>query len=98
MSRRVLLATGLLAIGMCASLPAAPITGIFNIAGVITVTPTTITWSLDSAPFTPQKANVQVPAVLADGVTPNPLAAVAPPLSGTTVTIRNLNTGTEPVG
>jgi len=72
---------------MCVNLPAIPITGTFNIAGTITVTPTTITWTLNEAPFPPQKATIG----------PGDTGSFAP-LGGTTVTIRNLDTTTEPVG
>jgi len=74
---------GLTAIGLSAS----PITGTFNIDGTITVTPTTISWQLSTAPFTAQKATIG-PAATGD----------FSGLAGTTVTIRNLNNATEPVG
>jgi hypothetical protein len=50
------------------------------------VTPTTITWQLDSPPFTPNKANI--------GGATGDFAFLA----GTTVTIQSLNSVTEPVG
>jgi hypothetical protein len=86
MSCRVLLATALLAALTSTISTAAPISGTFNIAGNITVTPTTITWQLDTAPFTPNKANV--------GGGTGDFAGLA----GTTVTIQTLNSATEPVG
>jgi hypothetical protein len=86
MSCRVLLATALLA-GLTSTIStAAPISGTFNIAGNITVTPTTITWQLATAPFTPNKASV--------GGGTGDFAGLA----GTTVTISTLNSVTEPVG
>jgi hypothetical protein len=66
---------------------AAPIVGTFNIAGTITVTPTAISWTLDSAPFTPNKATI------AGGATGGFI-----PVQGTLATINNLNLLTEPVG
>lgn len=86
MSCRVLFATALLA-GLTSTIStAAPITGTFNIAGSITVSPTTITWTLDSAPFTPNKAN------LTGGT------GSFAPLNGTTVTIATLVNALQPVG
>src|SRR5947209_7460888 len=66
---------------------AAPIAGTFNIAGTITVSPTAISWTLDSAPFTPNKATI------AGGATGN-LTSV----QGTLASISNLDLSTEPVG
>jgi hypothetical protein len=86
MSCRVLLATALLG-GLSSTISiAAPISGTFNIAGNITVTPTTISWQLDTAPFTPNKANV--------GGGTGDFAGLA----GTTISIQSLNSATEPVG
>jgi hypothetical protein len=65
---------------------AAAISGTFNIAGTITVTPTTIAWQLARAPFAPNKAN------LAGGT--GDFAGLA----GTTVSIASLNSATDPVG
>src|SRR5262245_27393395 len=87
MSCRVVLPTLLLSGLMCASLPAAPIAGSFNIAGTVTITPSTISWTLNDPPFTSQKATIG-PGNTGDFA----------PLSGTTVTIRNLNSAIEPVG
>jgi hypothetical protein len=86
MSCRVLLATVLGGL-ICASLPAAPINGTFNIAGTVIVTPTTISWQLNDAPFTSQKSTIG-PADTGD------FSALA----GTMVTIHNLNNGSEPTG
>jgi hypothetical protein len=82
---KFLLAAVLLA-GLSFSLSASPITGTFDIAGTITVTPTTITWVLNSAPFTPNQATIG-PGSTGDFA----------PLAGTTVTIEDLNSATEPV-
>src|SRR5690348_16061650 len=87
MTRNVLFATAALGGLMCVNLSASPITGTFNIAGSITVTPTMITWNLADAPFTPDKAVIGSPAT-GDFST----------LAGTMVTIRNLNLATAPVG
>jgi len=87
MSCRVLLTTVLLGGSICACLPAAPIVGTFNIAGTITVTPTTITWMLNETPFTAEKATIG----------PGDTGGFAG-LGGTTITIHNLNTATAPVG
>jgi len=87
MSCRVLLTTVLLGGLICACLPAAPIVGTFNIAGTITVTPTTITWTLNDPPFTADKATIG----------PGGTGGFAG-LGGTTVTIHDLNNATEPVG
>src|SRR5258708_39111737 len=86
MSCRVLLATALLG-GLTSTIStAAPITGTFNIAGTITVTPTTFSWTTASAPFTPNKANLAAGTGSFAG------------LGGTLVTIQSLNSATEPVG
>jgi hypothetical protein len=70
------------------SLQASPIQGTFNIAGTITVTPNTITWtSNDGPPFAPDSADVG----------PGATGSFAG-LSGTTITIRDLARATEPVG
>src|SRR5689334_15969640 len=87
MSRRILIAGGLLAIGMGASLTAAPITGTFNIGGTITMTATSLSWTFNDPPFTAQKATIG----------PADTGSFAA-LAGTTITIRNLNSGLEPVG
>ena len=87
MSRRVLLTTVLLGGLMCATLPAAPIFGSFNIAGTLTVTPTMFLWQLNDAPFTAEKSTIG-PADTGSFV----------PLAGSTVTIHNLNAATAPVG
>jgi hypothetical protein len=87
MSCRVLLTTVLLGGAICATLPAAPINGTFNIAGTVTVTPTTITWQLNDAPFTPDQATIG----------PGDTGSFAP-LAGSTVTIHDLNNAVEPVG
>jgi hypothetical protein len=87
MKAKVLLATAILGGLLSARLPAAPITGTFNISGTITVTPTTITWNLGSSPFTPDKATI-------DSGSTGSFTAV----EGTLITIRDLNSATEPVG
>jgi hypothetical protein len=87
MSCRVLFATALLA-GLTSTIStAAPITGTFNIAGSITVTTQTISWTLDSAPFTPNKAT------LAGGGTGSFAG-----LGGTLVTIGSLDRTLQPTG
>jgi hypothetical protein len=86
MRRFLLLFAAVLLAGLSVSLSAAPIVGTFNIAGAITVTPTTITWVLDTAPFTPNEATIG----------PGPTLDFAP-LAGTTVTIADLDSTTEPV-
>jgi len=87
MKAKVLLATAILGGLLSSSLPAAPITGTFNISGTITVTPTTIMWTLGSSPFTPDKATIDSGSTGGFG-----------PVEGTLVTIRDLNNATEPVG
>jgi hypothetical protein len=87
MSCRVLLTTVLLGGLICACLPAAPISGTFNIAGTITVTTTTITWTLNDPPFPADKATIG-PGDTGDFAS----------LGGTTVTIHDLNNAIEPVG
>jgi len=86
MSCRVLLATVLGGL-ICATLPAAPITGTFNIAGTITVTPTDITWQLNTAPFTADEATIG----------PGSTGSFSG-LDGTTVSIADLNNAAQPVG
>jgi hypothetical protein len=86
MSCRVLLATVLGGL-MCASLPAAPINGTFNIAGTVIVTPTTISWQLNDTPFTAEKSTIG----------PGDTGSFSA-LAGTMVTIHNLNLASEPVG
>ena len=71
---------------MSFNLPASPITGTFNIAGSITVTPTTITWNLADSPFTPNKAVIGSPATGSFAGLP-----------GSTVTISNLDLTLQPV-
>jgi hypothetical protein len=87
MKAKVLLATAILGGVMSVTLPAAPITGTFNISGTITVTPNTITWALGSSPFTPDKATID------SGATGGFV-----PVEGTLITIRDLNSATAPVG
>ena len=86
MSFRGLFATALLGALTSTISTAAPITGTFNIAGTITVTPTTFTWTTASAPFTPNKANLAAGTGSFAG------------LGGTLVTIQSLNSAIEPVG
>jgi hypothetical protein len=87
MSCRVLLASVLLGGLICATSPAAPISGTFNIAGTITVTPTSIAWTLNDVPFTPERATIG-PGDTGDFTG----------LGGTQVVIHNLSSGAEPVG
>ena len=68
------------------SLSAAPIFGSFNIAGTVAVTASTIKWTNNNAPFTADTATIG----------PGPTGSFAG-LGGTTVTIADLNSGTEPV-
>ena len=70
---------------LCTGLSASPIFGTFNIAGTIIVTPSTITWTGNDAPFPPDKARIG----------PGPTDSFTG-LGGTTVTINDL--GPEPVG
>jgi hypothetical protein len=69
------------------NLPAAPISGVFSIGGNITVTQNTIDWSNTNTPFTMQQANI------GSNVTDSFAG-----LAGTTVTIEDLDSSTEPVG
>lgn len=87
MRLRIPLAVAVLAGLTCVTSFASPINGTFNIGGTITVTPTTITWSLGSSPFTPMEATMN-----AGGT--GDFAA----LDGSSVTIQNLDNTTEPVG
>jgi hypothetical protein len=85
MSCRVLLAAALLG-GLTGTIStAAPITGTFDIAGTITVTPTLISWALASPPLTPNEANLATGTGSFAG------------LGGTNVTIQTLNSATAPV-
>lgn len=61
--------------------------GTFNIGGSVTFTPNAITWKNSISPFTADEANI--------GPTPTGIYSA---LSGTTVTISDLNFGIEPVG
>ena len=69
------------------NLVAATVVGTFNIAGTVTFTPNTTTWTGNVSPFPPDKA----------GIGPNP-TGIYSALGGTTVTINDLNRATEPVG
>ena len=80
----------LIAIGLAlvTTLPGfATTVGTFNIAGTVTFTQNTITWTSDLSPFPPDKATVG----------PGP-TGIYSALGGTTVTIDDLNRATEPVG
>jgi hypothetical protein len=70
-----------------ASLSAATITGSFNIAGTMIVTQNAIDWQSNDMPFPAMKATI------GPGATGSFAA-----LSGTTITIEDLNRTTEPVG
>ncbi|MCU1232844.1 MAG: hypothetical protein JWP63_811 [Candidatus Solibacter sp.] len=74
---------------LAAATHAGPITGSFNIAGTITVTTNTITWVLNDPPFPPDKATI------GPGTTGS---FSLPGIAGSTVTIRDLNRTTAPVG
>jgi hypothetical protein len=80
--------SSILAIASCVSVARASISGTFDIAGTVTVTPTTITWlGIVGPPFVPDKATVTATA-----------GASFAGLAGTQITIRDLNNVTEPVG
>jgi hypothetical protein len=86
--RRTSCFLAILLAGSAVTLSAAPIFGSFNIVGSITVTNTTITWTGNiGPPFTPDQATIG----------PGPTGSFAG-LGGTTITIRDLNRTTEPVG
>lgn len=70
-----------------ASLSAAPISGSFNIAGTIIVTPSTINWENNNPPFTMGEATIG----------PSPTGSFAG-LAGDKVLITALNNTSEPVG
>jgi hypothetical protein len=70
-----------------ASLSASTISGTFNIAGTITVTQNAIDWVDNNPPFTPMQATIG----------PGATGSFAS-LSGTTVTIEDLDRTTAPVG
>lgn len=69
-------------------LSASPISGTFDIAGTVTATATTISWTNNLSPPTPQKAVIG----------PSDLSGSFTGLGGTEVTIKDLNNSTEPVG
>jgi hypothetical protein len=79
---------GILVIASCVSVARASISGTFDIAGTIIVTNTMISWQgiVGPPPFVPDKATVGNVSGSFGG------------LSGTQVTIRDLNNATEPVG
>jgi PEP-CTERM motif len=83
-----LLFVALLALICSASLSASPLFGTFDIAGSIIVTPTTISWV--NANGTAQQATIEPASALSGSF-------LAASLSGTTVTIRDLNRAQEPV-
>jgi len=64
-----------------------PLSGTFNLGGTITLTPTSIAWTLNTPPFTGERSIIG-PSGAGD------FAA----LGGTGVVIRNLTSGSEPVG
>ena len=76
-----------LVLGLFTNLVAATVVGTFNIAGTVTITPNTTTWTGNISPFPPDKA----------GIGPNP-TGIYSALGGTTATIDDLNRSTEPVG
>jgi len=78
-----------LALACSATLSASPISGQFTIAGSITVTATTITWTNTNPGLTPDQASIG-----GTGLTGSFLAAN---LGGTTVSILDLNRAAEPV-
>ena len=59
----------------------------FNISGTVTITKTTITWTNNSSPFSPDKTQIAV------GPT-----GIYSALGGTTASIDDLNFATEPIG
>jgi hypothetical protein len=59
----------------------------FDISGTVTITLTTITWTSNSSPFPPDKTQI--------GSGPTGIYSA---LGGTTATIENLSSSTEPVG
>jgi hypothetical protein len=68
---------------------ASPITGTFNIAGTITATASTITWVSNISPFPAEQAVIG----------PSGTGSFAlPGIAGSTITIRDLNSATAPVG
>jgi hypothetical protein len=66
---------------------AAPISGSFNISGTVIITSSTIDWQSNNAPFTALQATIG----------PGATGSFAG-LDGTTVTIEDLNSATEPTG
>jgi hypothetical protein len=88
MQPRTLLLSACLLGGLTAvNLSAAQISGLFSIDGNITVTQDMISWANTNSPFTPNQANIGD-----DGT--DSFAS----LDGTTVTIQDLTSSTEPVG
>jgi hypothetical protein len=85
--RKLMLSACLLAGLTAVNLSASPIFGVFSIGGNITVTADTIDWSNTNLPFTPEQANIGSNAT-------DSFAGLA----GTTVTIEDFNSATEPVG
>src|SRR5262245_39669462 len=87
MTTRILLTTAVLGLVFCESVAAAPITGVFNISGAVTFTTTTTSWTANFPPFTSQKAEIG----------PAPTDSFAG-LTGSIVTINNLNSAIAPTG
>ncbi len=84
--RKLFMFAGVLALCVCEHAVASVI-GTFNIAGTITLTQNTITWTSNVSPFPPDQATI------GPGAT-----GVYNALGGTTVAIIDLNHATEPVG
>ncbi len=52
--------TTMCAVGsLCVSASAAPLNGVFNLSGVLSLTPGGIGWGLPVAPYTPEKGLIQ---------------------------------------
>jgi hypothetical protein len=85
--KRHLLFMGLMLGFACGSLSASALVGSFNIAGTLTATTSTIDFTGNDSPFPAEKARIG----------PGATGSFAG-LDGTTITIRDLNTATEPVG
>jgi len=72
---------------LCVSASAAPLNGVFDVSGVLTLSPTGIAWTLPVSPSTPEKGLIQ------GGPTGSFIG-----MAGDAVTTHNVNFATDPVG
>jgi hypothetical protein len=87
MKLKVIVTTLCVAGSLCVSASAAPLNGVFDVSGVLTLSPTGIAWTLPVAPSTPEKGLIQ------GGPTGSFIG-----MAGDAVTTHNVNFATDPVG